>query len=176
MRYPRSYHTHGDAPAADTPAQPVHPAAGPQIRALSREECEEVLHRNVVGRIAYAFGGRVDIVPIHYAYEDGWLYARTSPGHKLETWRHSHWVAFEVDEVRALFDWTSVVVHGEVYVLSPEGPAHLAAAWEHAVGLLRRIVAATGTPHDPVPWRTALLRIHAGEISGRTATPAPGPS
>ena len=182
MRTPRSYqHAHRDD-AGEAPrglagrGSPVVPAAGPVIRPLGREECEAVLRRNVVGRIAFAFGALVDIVPIHYVYEDGWLYARTSPGHKLETWKHSHWVAFEVDEVRALFDWTSVVAHGGLYPLDPGEPGTSAAAWEHAVTLLRRIVPATATAHDPFPARTVVLRIHAAELTGRTASPGPGPS
>ena len=185
MRTPRTYQTppSGVRPAADRDAErdmsqadPLHPAPGPRIRPLSPAECEAVLRRHQVGRLAYAFGGRVDILPLHFVYDDGWLYARTSPGHKLETWQHSHWVALEVDEVRALFDWTSVVVHGGLYVLRPDGPAGAAATWEHAVDVLRRLVPDTGTAYDPVPWRSTVLRMHADEITGRTATPAPAPS
>lgn len=151
------------------------PSAAPEIRDLSREECEAVLLRNVVGRVAFAFDRRVEILPIHYVYEDGWLYGRTSPGSKIDMWRHSQWVAFEVDEVRAFFDWTSVVVHGGLYLLRPDGPEMEASAWEQAVVLLRRIVPETGSLHDPVPHRTIVFRIHADELNGRAASPSPSP-
>lgn len=156
---------------------PVTAAAAPTIRVLGRDECEAVLHRHTVGRIAFAFERRVEILPIHFVYDAGWLYGRTSPGDKLDVWRHSRWVAFEVDEVRGLFDWTSVVVHGGLYLLSPDTTAADASAWERAVSLLRRLGPEAGTAHDPVPHRAIVFRIHADELSGRTATPpsaAPG--
>ncbi|HET6700498.1 MAG TPA: pyridoxamine 5'-phosphate oxidase family protein, partial [Gemmatimonadaceae bacterium] len=140
-------------------------ARAPRLVALSRTECTRLLARNYVGRLAYAFRDAVDIVPLHYAYVDGWIYARTSPGQKLAKLRHNRWVAFEVDEVRGVFDWTSVVVHGGLYVLSPDGPEADASAWERAVELLRRLVPAAGTAFDPMPERTMVFRIHADEMT-----------
>ena len=156
-------------------ATPTVPAAGPRIRILDPVECRRVLDRNVVGRIAFAFARRVELLPIHYVHDDGWLYGRTTPGEKLGMWQHSRWVAFEVDEIRGLFDWTSVVVHGGLYPLSPDAP-HEAATWEHAVSVLRRLVPGTGSVHDPVPFRSQLFRIHVDELTGREASPPPGPS
>ena len=159
---------------AATPADaPLARAAGPTIRELSREECEAVLRRHVVGRVAFAFDRRVEILPIHFVFEDGWLYGRTSPGGKIDMWRHSRWVAFEVDEVRGVFDWTSVVVHGGLYLLSPDSTEADASAWERAVAVLRRVVPEAGSAHDPVPGRTMVFRIHADELTGRSATPPP---
>lgn len=159
---------HETSRATDLPAVA---AAGPEIRVLPRGDCETVLRRNQVGRIAYAFDRQVDILPIHFVYEDGWIYGRTSASAKVRSWQHSHWVAFEVDEVRALFDWTSVVAHGSLHVLQPDLSPAEAAAWEHAVTLLRRIVPETGTAHDPVPSRSVVFRIHAEQLDGRAATP-----
>lgn len=159
------------SPAARGQAQPVVPAAGPEIRDLARDACEAVLRRNHVGRVAFAFERRVEILPIHYVYDDGWVYGRTSPGSKIGMWRHSRWVAFEVDEVRALFDWTSVVVHGGLYLLQPDAPAAEVTAWERAMTLLQRVVPETGGPHDPVPYRSIVFRIHADEMDGRAASP-----
>ena len=111
----------------------------------------------------------MDILPVHYVYEDGWLYGRTSPGIKTDMWRHSRWVAFEVDEVRALFDWSSVIVHGGLYPLRPEGVE--ADNWQQAVELLKRLVPGTGTAYDPVPQRTIVFRIHVDGMYGRMALP-----
>ena len=74
----------------------------PVFRALERRECEAVLARNRVGRLAFSFHDRVDIEPIHYVYADGVLYGRTAPGSKLTTIEHHRWVAFEVDDVEGL--------------------------------------------------------------------------
>jgi hypothetical protein len=93
----------------------------PHFRALTRTECEELLGRNNVGRIAFSFHDRVDIEPLHYVYADGWIYGRTSAGTKIATLEHHRWVAFEVDEHQGLFDWRSVVVKGAFYELEADG-------------------------------------------------------
>jgi len=140
----------------------------PEFRELTTDECETVLARNHVCRIAYSFHDRVDIEPIHYVYGDGKLYARTSPGSKVVTLRHNRWVAFEVDEVDGVFDWRSVVAHGTVEVLTAENADP--AAWHEALRLLRRVVPHALTPRDPVPSRSVVLRIHVNELSGREAS------
>jgi nitroimidazol reductase NimA-like FMN-containing flavoprotein (pyridoxamine 5'-phosphate oxidase superfamily) len=155
---------------------PLVPAPAPEIRTMERAECEALLRRNHVGRVAFAFDRRVEILPIHYVFEDGWLYGRTSPGGKVDMWKHSRWVAFEVDEVRALFDWASVVVHGSLYLLSPDETKAGAAEWERAVQLLRRLLPDTGGMHDPVPHRNIVFRIHADHVDGRMALPPPPPA
>ena len=159
-------------PSAHRPdAEPAAPAPGPEIRELTRGDCEAVLRRNTVGRVAFAQERRVEIRPIHFVYEDRWVYGRTSPGGKVDAWRHSRWVAFEVDEVRGLFEWTSVVVHGGLYLLDPGASDADASAWERAVRVLRRLVADAGTAHDPTPRRSVVFRIHVDELTGRAATP-----
>ena len=143
--------------------------AQPRFRALSREECEAILARNQLGRLAYGHQRRVEIEPLHYVYSAGWIYGRTSAGDKLEataeTWAP---VAFEVDEAEGLFQWRSVVVHGGFYAMSPgeEGDS-----WREGVDLLRRLVPETFHADDPVPFRTVIFRIGVVEITGREAVP-----
>lgn len=144
----------------------------PRIRTMDPAECSAVLARNHVGRLAYARGNRVDIEPIHYVFHDGWLYGRTSHGAKLEATGYSWWpVAFEVDEVEALFRWRSVVVHGGFYTIPEEGVAGEHEEWERAVELLRDLIPETFTEDDPAAFRRVLFRIAVQEVSGREATP-----
>lgn len=143
------------------------------IHELDRPEIDTILERNSVGRIAFSHHDRVDIEPIHYVYDEGWIYARTSHGTKLATLARNRWVAFEVDEITSLFDWRSVVVHGAVYVLEPDASAPSRDAWTHAVRLLRRLIPETLTARDPTPERDVLFRIPVQEVTGRRATPAP---
>jgi nitroimidazol reductase NimA-like FMN-containing flavoprotein (pyridoxamine 5'-phosphate oxidase superfamily) len=145
--------------------------SGPVIRDLSRAECEAILGRHDVGRIAYASGSRVDIEPINYVYVDGWIYCRTSHGVKTVILAHHHWAAFEVDEIDGLFEWRSVVVHGGVYFLDSNSPPVDQHSFAHGVELLRNLVAGSGTEHDPVPFRLVVLRLHLDEVSGRASTP-----
>ncbi|MGZ8377450.1 MAG: pyridoxamine 5'-phosphate oxidase family protein [Gemmatirosa sp.] len=146
------------------------PPTSPSIVELSRGETEALLRAQHVGRIAYSGRDRVDVEPIHYVYDDGAIYARTSPGAKLLALRHNPWVAFEVDEVHGLYDWRSAVVHGTVYALGPDGPPREREAYARALALLRTLEPAALTVGDPVPWRNALFRISVGHMSGRMAS------
>lgn len=145
--------------------------ARPAFRELDPFECAAMMALHHVGRLAFSFHDRVDIEPIHYVWSDGWIYGRTGDGTKLRALAHNRWVAFEIDEVSALFDWRSVVVKGSLYVLSPadDGPLH--GEWDHAVTLLRRILPAAFTDDDPTPDRAVVFRIHADKVTGRAATP-----
>jgi len=86
--------------------------------------------------------------------------------------QHSPWVAFQVDEVESRFDWRSVVVHGTLYFLDPDGGDREREAYADAVQLLRSIDAAVLTPADATPQRSTLFRIHADAITGRAARSA----
>jgi uncharacterized protein len=145
----------------------------PTIRDLSRAECEEILARRNLGRLAYAAGPRVDIEPINYVFTDGWIYCRTSRGTKTAILAHHQWAAFEVDEVDGLFNWRSVVVHGAVHFLDSNSPAVDVHSFSHGLTLLRALVPGSGTEEDPVPFRLVVLRLHLDEVTGRAATVGP---
>lgn len=141
----------------------------PSFRDLTGAEAEELLRRHHVGRLAFLRDGAVDIEPIHYVFNDGWVFGRTGQGTKFESVEHRPWVAFEVDEVRALFDWRSVVVHGTIYVLSEEGAPLEREEFARALDLLRTLVPEALTADDPTPARTIVFGLHVDRMSGRAA-------
>ena len=142
----------------------------PTFHELNREQCDALLSRHHVGRIAFTFHDRVGIEPIGYVYEPNRIYIRTAPGSKLVTIAHHPWVAFEVDEVEGPFDWRSVVVRGTVHVLRHDGNAADQRTYERALTLLRRAVPGTLEAGDPVPFRTVIIMIAIDEITGRAAS------
>jgi len=144
-------------------------SGGVVFRELSREEIEELLLRNNVGRLAFSLHDRVDIQPIHYVYERGWLYGRTSEGDKITTLAHNQWVAFEVDEVTDIFDWRSIVIHGSFWILRPRGSHRAEELWAKAAELVGRIVPGALTEQDPVGFRHTLFRIAISDVRGRQA-------
>lgn len=146
------------------------PTPTPIFRDLTPDECRALLGRNSHGRIALSHKDRVDIVPIHYVLEDGWLYCRTSVGNKLEMATHNRWVAFQADEVEGLFDWQSVVVKGGLYLLRKEGSADEAVLYQKGLEMVRRLIPESMSPTDPVPERAIIFRIHIDEITGRAAS------
>ena len=158
--------THRSPGARDAHA---HPA--PEFRTLGPEECEQILSRHHVARLAYSFHDRVDIEPVNYVYDRGSMFGRTSPGSKLTTLSHNHWMAAEIDEINGLFDWRSVVVHGALYTVTPDVPGSEAAAWARGVELLRTLVPETGTTDDPVRFRSVIFQIRVDTLTGRAATP-----
>jgi nitroimidazol reductase NimA-like FMN-containing flavoprotein (pyridoxamine 5'-phosphate oxidase superfamily) len=148
---------------------PPQPKRVPSFRDLSRAECEGMLARHNVGRLAYTFHDRVDVEPIGYVYADGALVFRTAPGSKVETLAHHPWVALEIDEVEGPFDWRSVVVRGTVYRLQETGNEAELRAYLAAVQSLRRLVPETFDEGDPVPFRSVVLKLHIDRMTGRAA-------
>jgi uncharacterized protein len=145
-------------------------SVAPVMRDLTKDEIEGLLTRNHVGRIAFSFRDSVDIRPIHFVFDDGWLFGRTSDSDKLVTLRHNQWVAFEVDEVEGPMDWTSVVAHGTFYRLQTEGSEHDVRLHERAVRRIRSIAPNTLTDSDPVPFRTEFFGIFIDSATGRAST------
>ena len=139
----------------------------PRFHELSAHDSLRLLDRNRVGRMAFSLHDRVDIEPLHYVYRDGWIYGRTGIGSKLVMLAHHPWCAFEVDEVRGIFDWDSVVVKGSFSILDPELGSR--DHYERALAGLRALIPATFDPADPVPERAILFGINASEITGRSA-------
>lgn len=141
----------------------------PTFRALTPAECEAMLARHHVARLAYTFHDRVDVEPIGYVYGDSSLIFRTEPGSKIVTLAHHPWVALEVDEVDGMFDWRSVVAHGTMYIVHDEGSDAERRAHRDAVARLREHLPATLREGDPVPFRSVIMRLHIDSVTGRLA-------
>ena len=136
---------------------------------LSEDAARALLARKHIGRLAYSLHDRVDIQPVSFAYDDGWIFGRTQIGKKLAMLAHRPWCAFEVDEVHGLFSWQSVVVQGSFHLLDPESGSP--EVYERALRQLSKLVPGTFTEDDPTPDRTILFGIWVQEITGRSAHP-----
>ena len=156
-----------------TPASVETPTDDVAFRELDRGEIEAMLLRNKVGRIAFSFHDRVDIQPIHYIYERGWLYGRTSEGEKISTLEHNQWVAFEIDEITDTFNWRSIVIHGSLWLIHPRGSPRAEEVWTKAAGLMAMLVPGALTENDPVAFRQVLFRIAVSDVRGREASTRP---
>ena len=144
------------------------PIAEVTFRELTLDESRALLKSQHVGRLAFTLRDRVDIEPINYVSDGEWIFGRTSKGAKLSTLLHHPWCAFEVDEVRGTFDWSSVVVKGTFYLLDPEiGSPD---TYRRAEKLLREFVPGTFGAKDPAPHRDIVFGIYAHEITGRSAS------
>src|SRR5688500_20353632 len=82
-------------------------ARTPRTVTMSRADCIRLMARNHVGRLAYTYRDAVDIAPIYYAYDDGWIYARPPPAQKIAKVRHTRCVACAVDRTYGMYHWSS---------------------------------------------------------------------
>ena len=140
----------------------------PTIRDLTSDEARAFLRANNVGRLAFALHDRVDIVPINYVSDGDWIFGRTSSGAKLTMLLHNPWCALETDEVRALFDWTSVVVKGTFSLLDAKDGSP--DTYARAERLLEGLIPGTFSAHDPAPNRNMIFGVFVRALSGRIST------
>jgi uncharacterized protein len=136
---------------------------------LSDAECRALMARHHFGRLAFHAGSRVDIQPVGYVLQGDWLFMRSAYGAKLAALEHNPYVAFEVDEVRGPFDWSSVVAHGTIYELPPDGSHADRTAFANAVTALRGVMPEALTANDPVPERTIVYGCRIDHTAGRMA-------
>ena len=141
----------------------------PAFSILTPVECQNLLARNHVGRLAFRSGRGVDVEPIGYVARENWLYMRSAWGTKLEALARIPYVAFEVDEVEGPYDWRSVVAHGTIYVFSADGSPDQQRQFSAAVEALRSVIPNTLTPTDSVPERQTVYGLHVDQLEGRKA-------
>jgi nitroimidazol reductase NimA-like FMN-containing flavoprotein (pyridoxamine 5'-phosphate oxidase superfamily) len=79
---------------------------------LTTEQCEQILTAEVVGRIGCYADHEVNIVPITYVFERGFVYAHSKEGNKIEMMRKNPKVCFQVDRIESMASWRSVVAWG----------------------------------------------------------------
>lgn len=131
------------------------------IGALGDVDIEKLLATHFLGRLGCHQDGRTYVVPITYAYEDGYVYAHAAEGLKLRMMRANPRVCFEVEEVLDLTCWKTVIAQGTFEEL------HGADA-ERASGLLRDAFhRAVGSETAAPPLEPVRYRIRLDERSGR---------
>jgi len=80
---------------------------------LNEQQMEDLLKRQVTGRLGCHADGVTYVVPVNYIYKDGIIYAHSAQGHKISMMRKNPNVCFEVDEIESIFRWNSVITWGK---------------------------------------------------------------
>ena len=138
-----------------------------EIVDLSDADARSFLARNHTGRIAYSVHDTIDIEPISYSFDRGWIMGRTSMGTKLSALVNNPLCAFQVDEIASAFAWSSVVAKGAFQLLDPESGSP--DVYARALASVRALMPDAFSRDDPVPGRSVLFGIHVNEIGGRRA-------
>ena len=79
---------------------------------LNAIQIEQLLSKEVIGRIGCSDGKMVYVVPISYTYDGEFIYCHTREGQKIRIMRENRKVCFEVDHLQDMANWQSVVVQG----------------------------------------------------------------
>jgi nitroimidazol reductase NimA-like FMN-containing flavoprotein (pyridoxamine 5'-phosphate oxidase superfamily) len=82
------------------------------LGSLTQEQIDQVLLNNITGRIGCYDGTRSYIVPISYVYNEKYIIAHSREGMKINIMRKYPEVCFEVDEMKDMSNWRSVIAWG----------------------------------------------------------------
>jgi hypothetical protein len=93
---------------------------------LNDIQIEDLLQNQVIGRIGCNADGITYIVPVTYVYDGINIYAHSSMGLKIDIMRKNPEVCFEVDEIRNMVNWQSVIVWGRFEELTSAGDKEMA--------------------------------------------------
>jgi uncharacterized protein len=90
------------------------------IGKLTKEQIQEVLKENILGRIGCNDGQRTYVVPINYVYDGKFILGHSTEGMKVRMMRKNPQICFEVDEMKTLTNWKSIIAWGEYQELTDE--------------------------------------------------------
>lgn len=124
------------------------------IHELNTPECEDLLRREHLGRLACTRDGQPYIVPIHFSYDPDHccLYAFSTVGQKIVWMRENPKVCVEVEDIADKNRWTTVLVFGRYEEISDafEEAETRRRAWERF-------------QHRPEWWFPAAAKLSSGE-------------
>jgi hypothetical protein len=104
-----------------------------EVNEMAAEECKALLERASLGRLGCSYENQPYAVPIHFAYDSGYLYVFSTLGQKVKWMRANPKVCVQIDEIQNQGEWTSVIVSGQ-YEELPE--PQYSAERKHASSLL----------------------------------------
>ena len=87
---------------------------------LSTVEIDDLLRKQVVGRIGCFANNKIYVVPVSYAYDGDNVYVHSYEGQKIQAMRRNPNVCFEVDDLKDLSNWQSVIAWGKFEEINDE--------------------------------------------------------
>lgn len=155
----------------------VGPAASIDQR-MTPAACRRLLRRTCFGHLSFLQKGHVAVVPIRYAFVDGWVYFRANFRLRAVI-ASSPWLALSVTELQDADHVSSVIARGGCYETEQTGTATDNAKAMRGIVALRD-PATGGTARAPRVRRSlAVFRLHPDALSGVTVfvpCPTAGPS
>lgn len=91
------------------------------INKLDENQMNELLKKQLIGRIGCHADDVTYVVPISYTFDGNSIYAHTHEGMKVEMMRKNPSVCFEVDDTHDNANWKSVIAWGTFEELTEPG-------------------------------------------------------
>ena len=79
-----------------------------------------MLHQQFIGHLGCQDKDTVYVVPVSYAYDGGNIYCHTLEGQKVAMMRNNPKVCFQVDEMKDMANWKSVITWGNFEEIDDE--------------------------------------------------------
>jgi nitroimidazol reductase NimA-like FMN-containing flavoprotein (pyridoxamine 5'-phosphate oxidase superfamily) len=139
---------------------------------LDEEQIDLVLSSEIIGRLGCIAYGRPYIVPITYVYDGRAIYAQSAEGMKLQAMRENPEVCLEVEQVRSMANWRTVVVRGRFEELLSDEEARALALLATRLHRIETSATARLVQHEDIVRRERLrrpilFRIRVEERTGR---------
>ena len=138
------------------------------IDIMSSKEIQSLLQQVGYGHLGCALEGQPYVVPIQYYLEDSTIYIFTTEGQKTQYMDANPWVCLQVEDVRDLQSWRSVVVTGQAERLTQQSD------FDRIMQLVKERNPTTLSPAISRTWIDALgrdnvvaiYRIQPSEVTG----------
>jgi uncharacterized protein len=82
------------------------------ISRLSEEESYTLLRGQRIARLGCVAGGEPYVVPINYVFDERSVLSHSLPGRKLTAMREHPRVCVQVDDIKDMYNWMSVIAYG----------------------------------------------------------------
>jgi len=83
------------------------------LRELNDTQIEALLKDQVIGRIGCHSAETMYVVPVNYVYDGTNIYCHSAQGMKIDMMRKNPQVCFEVDKIKDVTNWESVIAWGK---------------------------------------------------------------
>ncbi|MBI1767176.1 MAG: pyridoxamine 5'-phosphate oxidase family protein [Bacteroidetes bacterium] len=90
------------------------------IGELTSDQIDQVMFRQIIGRIGCSDAGKLYVVPIAFAFDGNYIYAHSKEGKKIKMMRKNPEVCFQVDVIDNMAHWRSVILWGRYQELKSE--------------------------------------------------------
>ena len=141
---------------------------------LSSDAIEILLKSQLIGHLGCYSNDSVYVVPISYAYDGQYIYCHSREGMKVQMMRKNPKVCFQVEEMKNMANWKSVIARGKFEELETgrERKVAIHTLLNRALPILSSITTHLGkewpfTPEDIKEINGIVFRIKIENKTGR---------